>query len=309
MKLNFSIFILVLLMPISGFGQQFDRALMEESDKRNERSMDFTLLNRTENAHWAVEFSWGLNNWNPTAATNGESYVRNALESMHTTLSSNEFNYALSDMNNQGILSSFNYYYDNSTYLKPRILRLRYRPDGFDQVDVSLGVGRTPAFFYAIAAETSSGSTIGLNQTEVLAGNYVDQYFYFRELFENWFIERPTVQALWTPLMLELGAGFQATDLVRFQGALGIISGGVNGANDWKSRISDEDIPSSISEFQSVAIAQSLILGSSVTLRAVTIGLDYRTHFFLSATSSYLESGAQAQSLPSFVSFCLGYAW
>jgi len=309
MKLNFSIFILVLLMPISGFGQEFDRALMEESDKRNERSMDFTLLNRTENAHWAVEFSWGLNNWNPTAATNGESYVRNALESMHTTLSSNEFNYALSDMNNQGILSSFNYYYDNSTYLKPRILRLRYRPDGFDQVDVSLGVGRTPAFFYAMAAETSSGSTIGLNQTEVLAGNYVDQYFYFRELFENWFIERPTVQALWTPLMLELGAGFQATDLVRFQGALGIISGGVNGANDWKSRISDEDIPSSISEFQSVAIAQSLILGSSVTLRAVTIGLDYRTHFFLSATSSYLESGAQAQSLPSFVSFCLGYAW
>ena len=309
MTLNYSLSILVFLIPIACIGQQFDRALMEESDKRNVRSMDFSLLNRTENTHWAVEFSWGLNNWNPTAATNGESYVRNALESMHTSLSSNEFNYALSDMNNQGILSSFNYYYDNSTYLKPRIIRVRYRPEGFDQVDFNLGIGRTPAFFYATATEMSSGNTIGLNQTEVVAGNYVDQYFYFRELFENWFIERPTVQAMWTPLMVEVGAGFQATDLVRFQGALGIISGGLNGANDWKKQVSDDDIPSSISEFQSVAIAQSLILGSSVTLGAVTIGLDYRTHFFLSATSSYLESGAQAQSLPSFVSFCLGYAW
>ena len=298
-----------LLTPALFFSQQFDLTQLDESIARKKESWDLRHFNEANTAQWSVELSWSMNLWDPTSESTGESLVRNALERNYPSLTPSAFSSAISDMNNQSILGSFSYYSNNAAYLKPRIIRLRHRPESFKRVDFSFGVGSTPALFYATAQEVTSGNIIGMNQTESLAGNYLDQYFYFREIFENWFIERPIIYPLWTPSLIEFGAGFRTSDLVRFHAGLGIVPAGLKAANEWKREMEDPDMPSSTSEYQSVLIAHNMTWGVTITFGAISAGLENRRNFFLTSTDSYINSGAQAQSLPNFTSVCLGYAW
>ncbi|MBT6163596.1 MAG: hypothetical protein HOH92_07835 [Crocinitomicaceae bacterium] len=299
--------IIALLGPLSSHAQQLDPSLIDSNSPKQKQLGQIKIGGN--DTHWAVEISFGANLWDPSEGNTSESQVRQAIERFYFHFTPTELTNALSDMNYQGVLGNFNYYSDNSAYLKPRLIRLRYRPTEFDRVSFSLGFGRTPAVFYATALQTATGEAIAMNQTEAIAGNYVDQYFHLRELYENWLLERPGVPELWTCLLIEAGASYQATDLVKFHAALGVVPGGLKGANQWKSSIQDDAITSSTGDFQQVNVAQQFTIGSTLCLGAITTGLEYRSSFFIKETSSFERLGASLQRPPGFVSLCLGFAW
>lgn len=294
----------------SSYAQQLDPSLLS-SGNETERIGLRPDFGDTPTARYAVEFAFGLNgySWQAVAYDESDAIIRQTVERTRPDLSSQQLNNTLWDMQYNNILNTFRNASGSQFGLSPRLLRVRYQPVEELPVDVSLGFGRSVGLFYAKAQLQATGSTIGLNQTDLIATSFTDHYFHLREIYANGFIEQPQVAEIWKPLFAEVGAGYQATPFVKFFGAFAFIPGAEQSALDWQTGIRESNVASSITEIEDVRVSQQFGLGCQLRLGAVSLGLEQRWLGFIGDTREYTNLGASNFDAPSYLCMSLGYLW
>jgi len=299
------------MIPVaSSHAQQLDPSLLS-SGNESERIGWRPDFGEAPNARYAVEFAFGLNgySWQAVDYEESDAIVRQTVERTRPDLSSQQLNNTLWDMQYNNVLNTFRNASGSQYGLSPRLLRVRYQPVEELPVDVSLGFGRSVGLFFAKAQLQATGSTIGLNQTDLIATSFTDHYFHLREIYANGFIEQPQVAEIWKPMFVEIGAGYQATPLVKFYGAFAFIPAAEQNAIDWQAGIREPNVASSITEIEQVLVSQQFALGCQLRLGSVSFGLEQRWLGFIGDTREYTNLGASNLDAPSYLCMSLGYLW
>jgi len=294
----------------SSYAQQLDPSLLSNGNE-SERMGWRPDFGENPAARYAVEFAFRLNgySWQAVAYDESDAVIRQTVERTRPDLSSQQLNNTLWDMQYNNVLNTFRNASGSQYGLSPRLLRVRYQPAEELPVDVSLGFGRSVGLFFAKAQLQATGSTIGLNQTDLIATSFTDHYFHLREVYTNGFIEQPQVAEIWKPLFMEVGAGYQATTLVKFFGAFAFIPAAQKSAQDWQAGIREPNVASSITEIQDLLVSQQFALGCQLRLGAVSLGLEQRWFGFIGDTREYTNLGASNLDTPSYLCMSLGYLW
>ena len=185
---------------------------------------------------------------------------------------------------------------------------MRYQPVETLPVDVSIGLGRSTALFYAKSQLQETGATIGLNQTDVMATAFTDHYFHLRTIYQgSWGSEQPRVPTSWNPMLVEIGAGFAPTHRVKFIGAVAAVPGAEQSAQDWQFDAWEQGVDQSVTEITDVKASTQFVLGAQLRIGSAMWGFEQRWFSFLGDTREYILAGASNTSTPSY--FCTSIGW
>ena len=103
--------------------------------------------------------------WSPIDYNESDAIIRQTVERTRPDFSSGELQNTLSDME-YNVMSTFrNASGGGGQQIGPRLLRVRYQPVETLPVDVSIGLGRSTALFYAKSQLQETGATIGPNKS------------------------------------------------------------------------------------------------------------------------------------------------
>ena len=169
-------------------------------------------------------------------------------------------------------------------------------------------LGRSTALFYAKSQLQETGATIGLNQTDVMATAFTDHYFHLRAIYQGfWGSEQPRVPTSWNPMLVEIGAGFAPTHRVKFIGAVAVVPGAEQSAQDWQFDAWEQGVDQSVTEITDVKASTQFVLGAQLRIGSTMWGFEQRWFSFLGDTREYILTGASNTSTPSY--FCMNIGW
>lgn len=291
--------------------QTLDPSLFETIDGAESTRRPF-LFQEPNAGRFAVEISFGVNNysWQPIEYEQADALVRQSLERNRPNFSSAQLNNTLWDMQYNGVLSTFRN--SSGSYeqgLGPKFLRIRYRPMESMPVDFSVGFGRSVGLFYAKAQVQETGSTVGVNHSDLIASAFTDHYFHLREIFQNGLLELPLVPSTWKPLFIELGAGFSPVPKIKFVGSVSVLPNSSASAKAWQRQSLESGIAQSLTEISDVRASQQLALGCQWRFSSVVWGLEMRSFAFLGNIQPYTDLGASSLSMPRYFCMNFGYVW
>ena len=298
-------------LPIFAAGQTLNPALLDSANEPKGVAWR-PNFGSAASSRFAVEFAFGLNgySWKPVNYDDSDAIVRQTIERTQPDFTPQQLNNTLWDMEYNGILNTFrNSSGNNERQMSPRLLRVRYRPMEDLPVDVSLGIGRSVALFFAKTQLQATGATVGVNQTDVIATAFTDHYFHLREIYDNWFIEQPQVPLTWKPLFVEVGAGYAPSPRVKFTGAFGFVPGAESSAQRWYVASGESGVSSSITDLSNARTTNQIALGVQLNLGSICWGLEQRWLMFLGDTEEYTSLGASHITTPSYFCMSLGYVW
>ena len=286
------------------------------------QTLDPSLLKNTESRqsgfHWdfdadkatgkrfTVEGVFCLNSysWSPIDYNESDATIRQTVERIRPDFSSGELQNTLNDMEYNVMWTFRNASGGGGQQIGPRLLRVRYQPVATVPVDVSLGIGRSTALFYAKSQLQETGATIGLNQTDLMATAFTDHYFHLRAIYQGWWgNEQPRVTPSWNPMLVELGAGYAPTHRFKFTGAVGVVPVGEQAAQDWQFDAWEQGVDQSITEISDVLTTTQFVFGAQMHIGSTMWGFEQRWFRFLGDTREYILTGASNTSIPSY--FCM----
>ena len=246
--------------------------------------------------------------WSPIDYNESDAIIRQTVERTRPDFSSGELQNTLSDMEYNVMWTFRNASGGGGQQIGPRLLRVRYQPVETLPVDVSLGVGRSTALFYAKSQLQETGATTGLNQTDVMATAFTDHYFHLRAIYQgSWGSEQPRVPTSWNPMLVEIGAGFAPTHRVKFIGAVAVVPGAEQSAQDWQFDAWEQGVDQSVTEITDVKASTQFVLGAQLRIGSTMWGFEQRWFRFLGDTREYILAGASNTSTPSY--FCMSIGW
>lgn len=291
----------------TGSAQSLDPSMLKTSEERQGFNWDLDS-DKSAGKRFSIEAVFGLNgyNWSPITYEEGDAVIRQTVERIRPDLSAAQLNNTLLDMTYTVMWTFRNA--SGRQQFAPRLLRLRYQPVETLPVDVSLGVGRSVALFYAKSQLQATGSTIGVNQTNMMAIAFTDHYFHLREIYQDWWgSEQPRVPMAWAPLLVEIGAGYAPTHRIKFTGAVAVVPNAQKAAQDWQFGAWEQGIANSITEITDVKATTQFALGCQLRLGSITCGFERRMLSFLGDTREYILAGASNSTTPAYTCMSIGY--
>ena len=286
------------------------------------QTLDPSLLKNTESKqggfHWdfdkdkatgkrfTVEGVFCLNGytWSPIDYDESDATIRQTVERIRPDFSSGELQNTLNDMEYNVMWTFRNASGGGGQQIGPQLLRVRYQPIETLPVDVSIGIGRSTALFYAKSQLQETGATVGLNQTDLMATAFTDHYFHLRGIYQGWWgSEQPRVTPSWNPTLVELGTGYAPTHRFKFTGAVGVVPGAEKAAQDWQFDAWEQGVDQSITEISDVLTTTQFVFGAQMRIGSTTWGFEQRWFRFLGETREYILAGASNTSTPSY--FCM----
>ena len=287
--------------------QTLDPSLLKNTESRQGGfQWDFDA-DKATGKRFTVEGVFCLNNysWSPIDYDESDAIIRQAVERIRPDFSSGELQNTLSDMQANSILSTFrNTSGGGGQQIGPRLLRVRYQPVETLPVDISIGFGRSTALFYAKSQLQATGSTIGINQTDLMATAFTDHYFHLRAIYQGWWgDEQPRVTPSWKPRLVELGAGYAPTHRIKFTGAVAVIPNATKAAQDWQFASWEPGVDQSITEISDVLTTTQFVFGAQMRIGSTMWGFEQRWFNFLGDTREYILAGASNTTTPSY--FCM----
>lgn len=248
-------------------------------------------------------YTWSPINYNESDAT-----IRQTVERIRPDFSSGELQNTLSDMEYNVMWTFRNASGGGGQQIGPRLLRVRYQPVETLPVDISIGIGRSTALLYAKSQLQETGTTIGLNQTDLMATAFTDHYFHLRAIYQGWWgSEQPRVTPSWNPMLVELGAGYTPTHRVKFIGAVAVVPNATSAAQDWQFDAWEQGVEQSITEISDVMASTQFVLGAQMRIGSTMWGFEQRWYSFLGDTREYILAGASNTSTPSYFCMSIGY--
>ena len=311
MKYKWLLYAATALVPLIGSAQRLDPTLLDQESTDGKTGRQPRLF-ISEDTRFSAELSFALNaySWYPVDYEAGDAIIRQTLERSQPDLSAQQLNNTMFDMQYNYVLSTFkNSSGNNERNLGPRLFRLRYKPIAELPIDVSVGFGRSVALFYANTQVHANGVNTAVNQTDLIATAFTDQYFHLREIYENSFIDLPRVPLTWKPLFAEIGMGYEASKLLKFIAAFAFVPAGKSGAQSWYSGMRESNVNSSLTELENILTSKQLTFGCQIRLGATSLGFEQRWFSFLGDTSGYTDLGASNPVMPNYFSFSFGYHW
>ena len=290
------------------------------------QTLDPSLLKNTESKqagfHWdfdedkatgkrfTVEGVFCLNGytWSPIDYNESDATIRQTVERIRPDFSSGELQNTLNDMEYNVMWTFRNASGGGGQQIGPRLLRVRYQPVETLPVDVSIGIGRSTALFYAKSQLQETGATIGLNQTDLMATAFTDHYFHLRAIYQGWWgSEQPRVTPSWNPTLVEVGAGYAPTHRIKFTGALAVVPNATKAAQDWQFDAWEQGVEQSITEISDVMASTQFVLGAQMRIGSTMWGFEQRWFRFLGDTREYILAGASNTTTPSYFCMSIGY--
>lgn len=290
------------------------------------QTLDPSLLKNTESKqtgfHWdfdedkatgkrfTVEGVFCLNGytWSPIDYNESDATIRQTVERIRPDFSSGELQNTLNDMEYNVMWTFRNASGGGGQQIGPRLLRVRYQPVETLPVDVSIGLGRSTALFYAKSQLQETGATIGLNQTDLMATAFTDHYFHLRAIYQGWWgSEQPRVTPSWNPTLVEVGAGYAPTHRIKFTGAVAVVPNATKAAQDWQFDAWEQGVEQSITEISEVMASTQFVLGAQMRIGSTMWGFEQRWFRFLGDTREYILAGASNTSTPSYFCMSIGY--
>jgi len=303
---RFMLFAAGMAMASACSAQTLDPSLLKNTETRQGGfHWDFNA-DKATGKRFTVEGVFCLNSysWSPIDINESDATIRQTVERIRPDFSSGELQNTLSDMESNVMWTFRNASGGGGQQIRPRLLRVRYQPVETLPIDVSLGIGRSTALFYAKSQLQATGSTIGLNQTDLMATAFTDHYFHLRAIYQGWWgDEQPRVTPSWNPTLLELGAGYAPTHRFKFTGAVGLVPGAEKAAQDWQFDASEQGIDQSITEISDVLTSTQFVFGAQMRIGSTMWGFEQRWFRFLGDTREYILAGASNTSTPSY--FCM----
>lgn len=286
--------------------QTLDPSLLKNTESRQSGfQWDFDS-DKASSKRFTVEGVFCLNNysWSPIDYEESDATIRQTVERIRPGFSSGELENTLNDMG-YNVMGTFrNASGGGGQQIGPRLLRVRYQPVEALPIDVSIGFGRSTALFYAKSQLQATGSTIGINQTDLMATAFTDHYFHLRAIYQGWWgNEQPRVTPSWNPMLVELGAGYAPTHRFKFTGAIGVVPRAEQAAQDWQFDAWEQGVDQSITEISDVMASTQFVLGAQMRIRSTLWGIEKRWFSFLGDPREYILAGATNSSTPNY--FCM----
>ena len=290
--------------------QTLDPSLLKNSEsKQGGFNWDFGA-DKATGKRFTIEGVFCLNgySWSPIDYNESDATIRQAVERIHPDFSSGQLQNTLNDMEFNVMWTFRNASGGGGQQIGPRLLRVRYQPVETLPIDVSLGVGRSTALFYAKSNLQETGAAVGLNQTDLMATAFTDHYFHLRAIYQGWWgSEQPRVTPSWNPLLFEVGAGYAPTHRVKFTGAVAVVPNAEKSAQNWQFNAWEQGVNPSITEISDVMTTTQFVFGAQMRIGSTMWGVEQRWFNFLGDTRDYILAGASNTTTPSYFCMSIGY--
>ena len=137
-----------------------------------------------------------------------------------------------------------------------------------------------------------------------MATAFTDHYFHLHAIYQGWWgSEQPRVTPSWNPTLVEIGAGYAPTHRFKFTGAVGVVPGGEQAAQDWQFDAWEQGVDQSITEIDRRPHHDAIRFWRSNAHWFDDVGIEQRWFRFLGDTREYILAGASNTSIPSY--FCM----